>query len=104
MDMKNISIAKDIIPIGEFKSSISKWINKTKNTGQPVVITQNGRPAAVMITPNDFDDLQQSKYFFESVSRGIADAEAGNIHNTNQLISELENRRKIREKIKTGVD
>ena len=102
--MKNISIAKDIIPIGEFKTSISKWINKTKNTGQPIIITQNGRPAAVMITPNDFDDLQHSKFFVESVSRGIADAEAGNIFSTEQLSSELENRRKKREKIKTSMD
>ncbi len=102
--MKSISIAKDIIPIGEFKTSISKWINKTKNTGQPIIITQNGRPAAVMITPNDFDDLQQSKLFVESVSRGIADAESGNVYNTENLISEIENRRKKRENTKSGLD
>jgi antitoxin YefM len=102
--MKSISIAKDIIPIGEFKTSISKWINKTKNTGQPVIITQNGRPAAVMITPNDFDDLQQSKLFVESVSRGIADAESNNTYNTEQLLSELDTRRIKREKIKTSLD
>jgi len=102
--MKNISVAKDIIPIGEFKSSISKWINKTKTTGQPVVITQNGRPAAVMITPNDFDDLQQSRQFFESVSRGIADADSGKVLDTGQLFSELDNRRKKRGKIKDSVD
>ena len=102
--MKNISIAKDIIPIGEFKTSISKWINKTKVTGQPVIITQNGRPAAVMITPNYFDELQQSRLFLESVSRGIADAESGNVFNTEQLLSELDKRRKKREKIKVSLD
>jgi prevent-host-death family protein len=102
--MKNISISNDIIPIGEFKSSISKWINKTKNTGQPIIITQNGRPAAVMITPNDFDELQHSKLFVESVSRGISDAEAGNVFSTEQLQSELENRRKQRAKSKTSMD
>jgi prevent-host-death family protein len=102
--MRNISIAKDIIPIGEFKTSISKWINKTKNTGQPIIITQNGRPAAVMITPKDFDELQHSKLFVESVSRGIADAEAGDLFSSEQLQTELENRRKIREKIKTSMD
>ncbi len=102
--MKNISIAKDIIPIGEFKGSISKWINKTKNTGQPIVITQNGRPAAVMITPDDYDRLQQNKYFIESVSRGISDAETGKVFDTDQLISELESRRNNREKLETNLD
>ena len=102
--MKTISISKDIIPIGEFKSNISKWINKTKNTGQPVVITQNGRPAAVIIAPDDFDELQHTKYFIESVSRGIADAEAGNVFNTDQILSAIENRRNKREKIETSLD
>jgi prevent-host-death family protein len=102
--MRNLSIAKDIIPIGEFKSAISKWINKTKNTGQPIVITQNGRPAAVMINPSDFDELNNSKLFIESVSRGIADAEAGNVFSSEQLQSELENRRIKRENSKNSMD
>ena len=69
-----------------------------------MIITQNGRPAAVMITPNYFDELQQSRLFLESVSRGIADAESGNVFNTEQLLSELDKRRKKREKIKVSLD
>lgn len=95
--MKNIRIAEDIIPIGEFKTSISKWINKSKTTGQPIVITQNGRPAAVMITPDEYDQLQHARYFTESVSRGIADADTGKIFNTDQVLEELDRRRKFRE-------
>ena len=102
--MKNISISKDIIPLGEFKSGISRWINKLKVTGHPVVITQNGRPAAVMITPDDFDDLQRARNFMESISRGMEDAESGNVFSTDQVISELEKRRKNREKVKSGLD
>jgi prevent-host-death family protein len=95
--MKPISIANDIIPIGEFKSSISKWIRKSKNTGHPIIITQNGRPAAVMLTPEEYDKLQSTKLFVESVARGINDAESGRILSTDQLRDELKKSRIKRE-------
>jgi prevent-host-death family protein len=91
--MKHISIAKDIIPIGEFKTSISKWIEKSKITGQPIVITQNGRPAAVVLNPTDYDRLNELQNFVESVSRGLSDSESNKLMSTTQLKSELKKRR-----------
>ena len=91
--MKNISIANDIIPIGEFKTRISKWIKQSKRTGHPIIITQNGKPAAVVLTPADFDQLQEIRQFTESVSRGLSDAEEGSLLTTRKLTKELEKRR-----------
>jgi len=92
--MKNINVSSDIIPIGEFKSSMAKWLNTAKNTGQPLIITQNGRPAAVLLSPEEFDNLQYNKLFVDSVTSGIGDVESGNIYETNELKEELEKRRK----------
>ena len=92
--MKNINVSSDIIPIGEFKSSMAKWLNTAKNTGQPLIITQNGRPAAVLLSPEEFDNLQYNKFFVDSVTSGIADVESGNIYETNKLKEELKKRRK----------
>ena len=92
--MKNINVSSDIIPIGEFKSSMAKWLNTAKNTGQPLIITQNGRPAAVLLSPEEFDNLQYNKLFVESVTSGIADVESDNIYETNELKEELKKRRK----------
>jgi antitoxin YefM len=91
--MKNISVADDIIPIGEFKTRISKWINKSRKTKHPIIITQNGKPAAVVLTPADFDQLQELRQFTESISRGLADADEGKLLNTHELIDELVKRR-----------
>jgi prevent-host-death family protein len=51
--MKPISIANDIVPIGEFKTSLSKWFNTVSKTGHPLIITQNGKPAGVLLSPKD---------------------------------------------------
>lgn len=91
--MKNISVANDIVPIGEFKASLSKWIEKSKSSGHPIVVTQNGRPAAVVLSPKDYDKLNEVRQFVDSVKRGLADSDEENVFTINQVQRELEKRR-----------
>jgi len=91
--MKPISITNDIVPIGEFKTSISKWFKSLKNTGHPLIITQNGKPAGVLLSPNDYDELVYRKSFLDSVGRGISDAESGRTYLTEEIRAALTARR-----------
>jgi len=95
--MKALSISNDIIPLGEFKKKLSKFLKNIQNTGQPLVITQNGKPACVLLSPIEYDTLVYQKAFFDSVNRGIADAESGNVYTTGELREELEKRRAMRQ-------
>ncbi len=91
--MKNFNISNDIVPIGEFKSGISKWLKSVQNSGHPLVITQNGRPAGVLLSPSEYDELIHKSFFIDSVNRGLADAESGSVFTTEELKEELEKRR-----------
>jgi antitoxin YefM len=91
--MKNISIANDIVPIAEFKTSISKWFNNLQNTGHPLVITQNGKPAGVLLSPKDYDELIYRKSFLDSIARGIADADNGRTYRAEEIKEALRSRR-----------
>jgi len=91
--MKNISVKNDIVPIAEFKRSISKWFRGLRNTGHPLIITQNGRPAGVLLSPNDYDELVYRKSFLDSVGRGISDAENGRTYRTEEIRAALAARR-----------
>lgn len=88
--MKILNVSNDIVPLNEFKSAISKWLKSIKNTGQPLVITQNGKPAGVLLSPEEYDDLIYTKRFLESVSRGIAEADRGEILSMSELRSEIQ--------------
>jgi antitoxin YefM len=92
--MKPISITNDIVPIAEFKAGISRWFNSLRNTGRPLIITQNGKPAGVLLSPSDYDELVYQKSFLDSVSRGIDDAENGSTFTTTELKAALKDRRK----------
>lgn len=91
--MKHLNISNDIVPIGEFKSSLSKWLKNIKNTGHPLVITQNGKPAGVLLSPAEYDELVYKRHFLDSVNRGLSDAESGNVYSTKELKKELDKRR-----------
>jgi len=83
--MKNISISDDIIPVGEFKTKMAQYFKMIQENGNSLVITQNGKPAGVLLSPVVFDDLRQTKLFVESVMRGYSDSEKGDVITTDQL-------------------
>ena len=55
--MKNISVSSDIIPVGEFKASLAKYLKEINLNRNSLIITQNGKPAGVLISPSEFDEL-----------------------------------------------
>ncbi len=91
-----LNISTDIIPIGEFKKQMANWLKTTKKTGRPLVITQNGKPAAVVISPEEFDNLQYTKRFMQSVNQGLKDITSGNTFSTEQIKNKLEQLRSSR--------
>ncbi len=88
--MKTVQVARDILPIGEFKTAASRVLRKLNETHRPVIITQNGKPAAVLITPEDFDLLWERERLVEAVHQGLADAEAGRWIDDEALEKELD--------------
>ena len=96
--MKKLTISKDIVPVAEFKTSISKYLKSLKETGHPVIITQNGRPAGVLITPAEYDNLTYKSLFIESVNRGLNDIESGEFYSTEALKEKIKSARVSRNK------
>ncbi len=46
-----------IIPISDLQTQAKKYVDQVKETDQPVVITQRGRAAAVLISVDTYDGL-----------------------------------------------
>jgi prevent-host-death family protein len=88
--MKPLQLSEDILPIGEFKTHVSQVVRQLRRSQRPVVITQNGRPAAVLITPEDFDALHYRERFTAAVQEGLADIEAGRVYEDEEVKRLLE--------------
>ncbi len=91
--MRTISVTNDIVPIAEFKTGISRWFKNLKTNGHPLIITQNGKPAGVLLSPDEYDELVYRKSFMDSIDRGLADADGGRMYPTAEAKNILAARR-----------
>ncbi|HSM91906.1 MAG TPA: type II toxin-antitoxin system Phd/YefM family antitoxin [Anaeromyxobacteraceae bacterium] len=87
--MKPLRVSEDVVPVGQFKAQAKKWLARAAETGQPLVITQNGRPAGVLLSPAEFDRLVERYQFVRAVEEGIADADAGRLIDAETLRARL---------------
>lgn len=94
--MKEIKLAKDVVPLGEFKANAPKWLERARKTGRPFMITRNGRPAGVVMSPEEYDEMTYDQRFRESIAEGMAAIERGEVYTTAQVRAMLEKRRKAR--------
>ena len=61
--------------------------------GAIYIITQNGKPAGVLISPSEFDEMRETKLFIDSISRGLSNSESGELYSTSQIRNELKKSR-----------
>ncbi len=85
-------LSEDVLPIGEFKTQASSVLRKLRQSQRPVVITQNGKPAAVLITPEEFDQMRERDRFVAAVGEGLADSKAGRVLEDDEVERVLDER------------
>jgi prevent-host-death family protein len=90
--LKPVLLSQDVLPLGEFKTQASRVLRKLKENQRPVIITQNGRAAAVLITPEEFDQMRESERFLGAVRNGLADSKAGKVIEDDEMERLLDER------------
>jgi prevent-host-death family protein len=75
--VRDINVSEGIVALGRFKANASRLIRGLNSRDHPLVITQNGRPAAVVLSPEAFEDIRAKQRDLEAIAEGLADARAG---------------------------
>ncbi len=87
-----LRVTENSVPLSELGASASGLMKKLRESGQAVVLTEEGRPAAVLITPEVFDGLRQRDRVIAAVERGRADLRAGRVIDDEDLSRDVEAR------------
>ena len=90
--MSNLRVAEHIIPLSEFKARASEFLRRLAETGAPMVITQNGRAAGVLLSPAEFDSLTERIRFVNAVAKGLEDAGSGKVVTHESMVAEVQTR------------
>ena len=77
--MSTLQVSADILPLGQFKTQASALLKSINSSNRSIIITQNGKPAAVVLSPSEFDRLNAQSRFIAAVQQGLDDVQAGRV-------------------------
>ena len=55
--MPRLKPSRDIQPVTEFRAKAAQFIEQVRETGEPVILTQHGRSAAVLLDVDAYESL-----------------------------------------------
>ncbi len=67
--MPNILFSDDIKPVSEFRSKAAGFLSQVHETKRPMVITQNGKGAAVLIDVAVYDAMIEKLKLLQDVEK-----------------------------------
>ena len=91
--MKRILLNEDIQPLSEFRANAASFIEKVTKTKRPLVITQRGKSAAVVLDVTEYESLIEKLELFIDIqiAERQLDNEKGIDHDEskNQILGEI---------------
>ena len=55
--MPKLKPSRDIQPVTEFRANAAQFIEQVQETGEPVILTQHGRSAAVLLDVDSYESM-----------------------------------------------
>ena len=55
-----IQVMSETLPLAQVKSKFSEMVDRVEHTHDRIVVTRNGRPAAVMISPEELASIEDT--------------------------------------------
>lgn len=75
----DVNVADGIVPLGEFKAQAARYLRDLASQSTPIVITQNGKPVAVVLSPDAFEEIRTRQADLEAVAVGVQQADEGDL-------------------------
>lgn len=58
--MTRILVMSETLPLAEVKAKLSEMVDRVEHTHDRITVTRNGRPAAVLISPDELASLEET--------------------------------------------
>ena len=81
----------DIIPITDLRQDAAAALKRVKSSRQPVVITQRGRAAAVLLSLEAYERSEQERQILRLLARGEQEIKAGRGFDLDEVLADADN-------------
>jgi prevent-host-death family protein len=80
----------DIIPVSDLRQDTAKIMKRLQDSKEPLIITQRGRAAAIMISIEAYKQSEQDKELLRLLAKGDREIEIGQGYNLNDVLAEAD--------------
>jgi prevent-host-death family protein len=80
----------DIIPITDLRQDAAAALKRVKSSRQPVVITQRGRAAAVLLSLEAYERSEHDRQLLHLLARGEREITAGSGFDLDKVLAEAD--------------
>ena len=80
----------NIIPITDLRQDAAKILKQLKHSKEPLIITQRGRAAAVMLSVEAFNRSEHEKELLRLLAKGEREIGIGEGHDLEDVLSEAD--------------
>jgi prevent-host-death family protein len=89
-----MSMAKvpEIIPVTDLRQDASAVLKRVRTSKDPLIITQRGRAAAVMLSVSAYQRSEQERQILELLARGEKEIAAGKGYDLDDVLAEADTR------------
>lgn len=91
-NMENIDLTNDIQPVTEFRAHTSEIMEDLKKNRRTIILTQHGRPTAVLESVEEYQRKQEELRFLKGLVTGMRDLDAGSVIDGMKFFQVLKNR------------
>lgn len=90
-----MNYAKGIEPVTALKTKSAELIRKTRKSGQPIIITQNGKPTAVLQDVESFQRQREALALLKLLAAGDRELGEGKALTHDDVMRRVERRLKL---------
>jgi len=77
-------------PLTDFKNNITEYIKELNENKKPIVLTEHGKSAAVLLSAEKFQEMQDQIDFMRKVAQGLEDYKNNRIHSVDETFAALD--------------
>ena len=80
----------DIIPVSDLRQDTAKIMKRLQDSKEPLIITQRGRAAAIMISVEAYKQSEHDKELLRLLAKGDREIEIDQGYNLNDVLAEAD--------------
>jgi len=80
----------EIVPVSDLRQDAAKLLKRVHDSNEPLIITQRGRAAAVMLSVEAYERSERDRDLLHLLARGEKEIERGEGHDLSSVLADAD--------------